>query len=41
VDAATAAQSAAPRYVPSGARRLPQPQRTSRYHIPGLQQPSK
>jgi probable HAF family extracellular repeat protein len=41
VDAATAAQSAAPRYVPSGAQRLPQPRRTSRYHIPGLQQPSK
>jgi hypothetical protein len=41
VDAATAAQSAAPRYVPGGVQRPLQSQRTNRYHIPGLQSPSR
>jgi probable HAF family extracellular repeat protein len=35
VDAATAAQSASPRYVPSGTQRPPQSRRTNRYHVPG------
>jgi hypothetical protein len=38
VDAATAAQSAVPRSVPSGTQRLPQSRRSNRYHIPGYNQ---
>jgi probable HAF family extracellular repeat protein len=38
VDAATAAQSAAPSYVPSGTQRLPQSRRANRYHLPGYNQ---
>jgi len=36
VDSTTATQSPAPRYVPSGTRRMPQLRRTNRYHLPGL-----
>jgi probable HAF family extracellular repeat protein len=36
VDAATAAQNSAPRYVPSATQRLPQSRRTNRYHLPGI-----
>jgi probable HAF family extracellular repeat protein len=36
VDATAAAQSAAPRHVPSGMQRLPQWRRSNRYHFPGL-----
>jgi hypothetical protein len=36
VDAATAAQSAASRYVPSGTQRQPQWRRSNRYYFPGL-----
>ena len=35
VDADTAAQSAAPRYVPSATPRLPHSWRSNRYHMPG------
>jgi probable HAF family extracellular repeat protein len=35
VDEATAAQSSAPRYVPSAPQRLPQSRRSNRYHMPG------
>jgi probable HAF family extracellular repeat protein len=36
VDASAAAQSPAPRHVPSGTQRLPQWRRSNRYHFPGL-----
>jgi len=46
VDAVAAAQSAAPqsvapRYLPSESQRPPQLRRTNRYHMPGLQSPSR
>lgn len=41
VDAATAAQSAAPRYLPSGTRRPPQSRWNNRYHMLGLQSPGR
>jgi probable HAF family extracellular repeat protein len=41
VDATAATQSPAPRYLPSETQRLPQSRRTNRYHIPGLQSPSR
>jgi probable HAF family extracellular repeat protein len=41
VDAATAAQSAAPRYVPSGPQRSPQSRRSNQYGMSGLQSPSR
>jgi len=41
VDASTAAQSAAPRSVSSGQRRLPWSRRNNRYHITGAQPPIK
>ncbi len=41
VDATAATQSAAPRYLPSETQRTPQSRRTNRYHIPGLQSPSR
>lgn len=41
LDAAAAAQSAVRRYVPSSTQRPPQSRRTNRYHIPGLQSPSR
>jgi len=39
VDATTATQSPAPRYVPSGMQRSSQWRRTNRYHLPGLDAP--
>jgi probable HAF family extracellular repeat protein len=41
VDAATAARSAAPRYVPNSTQRAPQSRWSNRYHMPGLQSPSR
>jgi probable HAF family extracellular repeat protein len=41
VDAATAAQTAAPRHVSSGTQRAPLSRRTNRYHMPGLQSPGR
>jgi len=41
VDATTATQSPAPRYVPSGTRRPSQSRRTNRYYIPGLEAPGR
>jgi hypothetical protein len=41
VDATAAAQSTAPRHVPSATQRLPQSRWTNRYHFPGLQPPSR
>jgi probable HAF family extracellular repeat protein len=41
VEAAAVAQSPAPRYLPSGAQRLPQLRRTSRSHMPTLLPPSR
>jgi|HubBroStandDraft_1064217.scaffolds.fasta_scaffold01113_5 hypothetical protein len=41
VDATTATQSPAPRYVPSGTQRPSQSRRTNRYHIAGLEAPGR
>jgi probable HAF family extracellular repeat protein len=41
VQAATSAQSVAPRYAHSETRRLPQSRWTNRFRIPGLQSPSR
>lgn len=41
VDAAAGLQSPAPRYVSNGALRPPQLRQANRYHIPGLQPPSR
>jgi probable HAF family extracellular repeat protein len=41
VDAAAEPQSPAPRYLPSGTQRPPQSRRSNRYHMPGLQSPSR
>jgi probable HAF family extracellular repeat protein len=41
VDAVAVAQSAEPRYVPSGSQHLPQSRWTNRYHLPGLKSPSR
>jgi len=41
INASEAAQGSTPRYLPSGTPRPPQPRRTSRYHIPGVESPGR